>query len=386
MKTYKVLWIDDEYEKQDGFVELAELNDIVISCFKTSILGMMDLKRNLLLYDAVILDAKGFDKSENEVAKLTGLMNSISQIKELSSKRVIPYFIFSGQLDVIDNVTVNEMLGDLKIYRKSIDNDLLFIDLKLAADQNVETQIRHENQKFFEVISDYDTEVSKTLLNILKGIKNGTGDFDDKLYFTQLRIILEFMFRRANKIGLLHDACINHNTGKVNLTDASLFLSGLDTKNSRVRCTITHFPKIISEIVKNILYTTGAASHTTVADITQNMDIQDYRKIIQTPYLLFSLTYQLMDVLIWFNEYAVQYNNIAANRLFWQTIEYNSDGKKWISGEIVRISQSNWGTLKSSNDGLEISIPPPKTIQNNLTIGQKIKVTIEEKNHIVDIK
>jgi hypothetical protein len=70
---------------------------------------------------------------------------------------------------------------------------------------------------------------------------------------------------------------------------------------------------------------------------------------------------------------------------FWQTIEFNADGKKWIFGSISKISQRNWATLKSHSDGQEIGILPQLTTLNNLHVGQEIKVTIEEKIHVIDI-
>jgi hypothetical protein len=40
-----------------------------------------------------------------------------------------------------------------------------------------------------------------------KKSKEGNIQFDDQLYFTQLRIMLEHVFRKVNSSGSLHDAC-----------------------------------------------------------------------------------------------------------------------------------------------------------------------------------
>lgn len=344
MALYKVLWIDDEPEKQEAFFEFAELNDIVLTNFKTSRTGIIELEKRINFYDAVILDAKVFNESEDEVAKLTGLHNSIKEINRLSAIRVIPYFVFSGQPDVIDNEAIQELLGDLKIYRKGSDNDALLSDVKEAADKQIETQIRHDHKKVFDAVEGFDPEVSKTLLKILIAIKTGDNNFDDQQQFTQIRIILEWLFRNANKFGLLHDNCLPK--GQVNLTDSSLFLSGMDTKHCGVRSSIRHFPKLIADAVKNILFITGGASHTTEIDATVVANIQEYRKTINTPYLLFNLTFQLMDIIIWFHNYSALNSNVDDNRKHWEYI--NSDEAK--TGDIVgKISVDEEGNYYSGD-------------------------------------
>ena len=92
MKRYELLWIDDQFDVQEAFLESAYLNGIDIVPYKVSKEGMNELENNLFKYDGVILDAKVYNESEDEVAKLTGLTSSIYRIKQLSNKRVLPYF------------------------------------------------------------------------------------------------------------------------------------------------------------------------------------------------------------------------------------------------------------------------------------------------------
>lgn len=44
MKTYQVLWIDDEWKKQSDFITEAELEDIIIKPYETAKEGMEDRK------------------------------------------------------------------------------------------------------------------------------------------------------------------------------------------------------------------------------------------------------------------------------------------------------------------------------------------------------
>jgi hypothetical protein len=322
MNRYQVLWIDDDAEKQDAFLDSAYLEGLSITYFKTSKSGMEELSNKLSFYDAIILDARVFNESEDEAPSLLGLHNSIKKINNLSDRKKIPYFIFSGYINKDENASAREMLADEKIYIKGKDNQRLFDSIKDEADRQIETQIKHENQLLFDALKEYPDTARDTFISIFKGLKGFNQLFEDQLYFTQLRIILETMFRKANDYGILHDKCVKTIGNKINLTESCSFLSGYDTKHLNVKCLITHFPKVIATNVQNLIYTTGAASHTSEVDITQNIDIQAYRQNINTPYLLYSLALQLMDVLIWFDGYSNVNSDVEVNQSKWELIQF----------------------------------------------------------------
>ena len=79
MNRYKVLWIDDNFDDQDAFLDKAFQNGLDINPFKTSQQGMEELVSNIEQYDAVILDAMVYDESEDENASLKGLFSSIKK-------------------------------------------------------------------------------------------------------------------------------------------------------------------------------------------------------------------------------------------------------------------------------------------------------------------
>ena len=95
MKTrYEVIWIDDEWDKMTQFKEECEvIHHINLHPFRTQKAGMDALDNDIKKWDAVLLDAKMFDQSEdNEVAKLDGLRKAIEHINQLSLRRKIrPY-------------------------------------------------------------------------------------------------------------------------------------------------------------------------------------------------------------------------------------------------------------------------------------------------------
>lgn len=376
MKKYNVLWIDDEPKKQDAFIDSAALDHIQLVNYEVNKDGIEELKKNPEKYDAIILDAKGYNKSKDEKTGLSGMQNSINAINSLSRK--IPYFIFSGYLDKEEYGAARDLLDDEEIYIKGKQNEELLKRIKEEADKTLETQTKHDFAAVFKSLEFVNPSHSKTILELLMAARFGGGNLDDKLYFTQLRIILEDIFRKANSLGFLHDKCIVNS--KVNLSESSLFLSGQDTRHLNVRCTKTHFPKLISEGVKNLIFTTGAASHTTDINYEDNYNIQEYRDKINTPYLLFQLTFIIADTLIWFKKYAIENPNIEGNKAHWEEFEsvelnYNQE----VEGELIKIAPNGWGTveLKDSINFNSVSVYKDKVVEAELELGDKVTLTLD---------
>jgi hypothetical protein len=379
----KVLWIDDQWD--NSLIELAENEfNLFLSAYKTSRAGMDELEKNIFAYSAVILDAKVFDESENEVAKLVGMQHSIQRLTKLQAKHFIPFCVYTGQPDLVDDATFLEIMAGTRIFKKASETKLMLAYLLEQIEKQPETQIKNDYQKAFEACEFIGEEYQKHLLRILSSIKNPSQVFDDEVYFTQIRIILEGLFRKANKLGFLHNACLPF--GKVNLTESANFLSGVPTKHLNVSCGKKHFNKIISDSVDSILSITGAASHTVEADIKTNINLQTYRIKNNTPYLLYSLTFQLMDILIWFKKYAEENNRIDENKSFW--IPPEPVAGEWLNGEVTGIIEGkNFAFFKTKSSITGIIIPPNLYSRYSLKNGDKIAVTVEDyKNKNDEIK
>lgn len=381
-KIYKILWIDDEHNDEAllPFIVQAEAQGILLEGYGSFKEGFYALEANINKYDVILLDALFFEDETSETPNPAGLGSAIQKINELRNRKSFPYFVLSGQTHFTD--VTNPILEAFKIrcYNKKNPDDVkeLLVNIKTAADNQLVTQIKHENQALFNLLIEYPDEVRDTFITIFKNQKEGNIQFDDQLYFTQLRIILEHIFRKANSIGLLHDACVQQGNNQVNLTESSLFLAGFDTKHLNVCCTKTHFPKLISENVKNIIHTTGAASHTSNVDVTQNIDIQAYRSEITSPYLLYSLAFQLMDVLLWFDSYSKTNDNVAINRSLWKSFSRDQFGNKIELETITNIAGNGWGTVPINKGIKNISIHKDAVTQNNLAVGDQINFIVKE--------
>jgi hypothetical protein len=368
---YKILWIDDDLTANEAVLDEAHLHQIELIHFEYSKAGTEYLNKHLHEIDGVILDAKVKDLSSDELPSLKGLQRSVNHLSSLS--RQIPYCIFTGQKDLQDNKTFDDIYFQVKIFRKGLDNEKMFAYLKEEADKQEFTQIRKDYKDVFDVLTDDYThsECAELMMNILRGVRNPSAEFNDKLYFTEIRKILEWLFRNANKRGLLHDKCIVD--GIVNLTESRSFMAGLPTRYNGVVCKKAHFNKIVAIHTRNILLITGAGSHTTDPELDKNINLTAYRTIIQTPYLLYSLAFQLMDTLLWYKKYADDNPNIEANKGLWSQV----DIERWYEGTLGPKNQSGWADFISDDEATKVGIHPNNQDEAGIVPGDSLRITIK---------
>lgn len=250
---YNVLWLDDDYNKPVfiPFKVTASKKNLNVTYCEFSDDFLMNL-RNGNCWDAVIIDIigkKNKDYSESD----KGFIESFMKITKDSPSLL--RFIFSGQESILkhdghikDIVSANPAdYSKVLIYDKADGVDKLLNDLVNAIEGNPFRKIQIKYQNVFDAFTNQyiGIEGIRELTEILIDINLDKPLMNDKLYFTQLRIILEYVFRAANRIGLLCDVCIGTD-GKINLTDASRFLAGLPTmvQGINYQCSKMHFGTI----------------------------------------------------------------------------------------------------------------------------------------------
>lgn len=227
---YNVIWVDDEWTKMSAFKDECEIiHGIHLEPFTTQKSGMEELDRHLNSWDAVILDAKMFDESENETPKLDGLRKAIRHIEQLSLKKSIPYFISTGQTDLMTNDTFCESFGHF--YVKETDDLKLIDDLKKAIDSTPRRQVQVLYNDAFEQLAKISPNAKDTILEIFEAMHypDSNPGFNPILYYTKLRQILEDLFRVANKFAIIPDICISK-TDEVNINQCCHYLSGNDAQ------------------------------------------------------------------------------------------------------------------------------------------------------------
>ncbi len=370
MKKYEVLWIDDDAEKQDGFLESAYLEGLNINYYKTSKQGMEELTSKIEHYDAVILDAMVYNESEDEKAGLTGLLNSIKKINALVHRKKIPYFIFSGYIDKDEHSSAREMLADEIIFIKSKDNNALFKAIKEEADKHSDTQLRHKYQRVFDVCTEkyIGENASRDLLSLLLNLDTGIAENQ----FNSLRKIVEDIFIAFNKFELLPNEFV---MPSVAINETSKFLAGknhkgeLFTEKGYQHLEETHIPAQISTILWSILTTTQNGSHRSTID--------QHVQSLNTSYLMQSVMYQLFDIIIWFKTY-VDSNPKTENWTNENGLVDNSQPniKK---GLVINLNAYKGFAFLQPDDGTDnVFIPPHIVTNNKLKENDRITGEVEE--------
>lgn len=378
MHKYKVIWFDDEFESLNIIREKAYLNDIELVGFTNAKQGIEELERNMVAYDAAIIDGIFFTKNEqagvpsNDIA----LLNVVMALERLANVKKLPWFILSGQISFTKETNrYAEGFKNNEVYDKLNNAHLekLWNDIKKEADQQLDTQIRLKYHRVFEVCTEkYIGELaSQDILNLLK-VEN-EDNIDN--HFNVIRKVIEDLFIAFNKFKLLPSEFVTPNLA---LNQSSIFLSGQDqfettdaVYKKHKHLEETHLPKQISNYLRSILTVTQAGSH--------RSDIDLHIRTIKTPYLFKSVLFQLLDLLVWFKIY-VDSNPKTEN---WVKVETASEATEpateLIPGKVINInSQKGFAFFKPDAAGENIFIPPYLVTNHSLTEGMYVKIEIEE--------
>lgn len=385
---YNVIWVDDEWTKMSAFKDECEvIHGIHLEPFTTQKSGMAELDRNLNSWDAVILDAKMFDESEDETPKLDGLRKAIRHIEQLSMKKAIPYFISTGQTDLMDNDTFCQSFG--RFYVKETDDLKLIDDLKKAIDSSPRRQVQSLYSDAIEQLFKIDPNAKDAILDIFEAMHypDMHKDFKPVLYYNQLRQILESIFRAANKVEIIPDACIQN--GVVNLNQCCHYLSGKPAEHLGIRYGTENervVPKHIQDIMFLILSLGNTNSHRVQLNQNEEKALSEYihTNVYNSKYLIYSLALQVCEVVMWISQYISTHQNIEENRNKCQRIQVVA--QKDESSE-TPIAEGIIEPIKNCPNlyhiGAYYCIAASYVTSNNL-IGKKVKIIKQETN--TDIK
>ena len=332
-KKYNILWIDDEWDKMPAFKqECEELYNLKLEPYRTRKAGMQALEDNLEKWHAVLLDAKMFDESENEQASLAGLGKAKAHLDRLSVKKAIPYFISTGQPDLLDDNNFKALFGNY--YTKAKDDEKLMTDILQAILNAESSQIKAIYSNVFASsetlgISEY---IDSILLDILLPLHytEKQSSFKPIHHYNQLRQLVEYLFRACHKVGLIPDQCIPN--GNVNLNQCSIYLAGKNAEKAGVRYGEPGervIPEYIEAIIRSVLDFGNVHSHTVELDAEDTIKIENILRSSQSKYLIFGLTLQLCEAITWFAKYISEHDDKEVNLLYCQGLIKDDDKAKY---------------------------------------------------------
>lgn len=389
---YEVIWIDDEWDKMTQFKEECEvIHHINLHPFRTQKAGMDALDKDLGKWDAVLLDAKMFDQSEeNEEARLVGLRKAIEHINQLSLRRKIPYFISTGQPDLMDDTTFKDSYG--KYYIKELDDLQLIADIKEAVSKSTRFQVKSLYPEAIEQLFLLNEDAASFMLDILETMHFPAShpDFKPVLYYNQLRQILEWNYREANKFGIIPDECIINDI--VNLNQCTCYLSGKDARNVGIRYgekrAENDFDRIVPQYIENMIFMIlnlgNINSHTTILNEKEQHDFDLFlkRKVNNSRYLIFSLALQMCEITLWMKNYIDNHRNIKENREKCKRLDSPQETKEQViktdvkEEELIGFIELHDG-IYHIGDKFYLN---PKTVQQRGWLGKKVKVIEKDVN------
>ena len=263
---YKILWIDDEHEALTGFIGRAKRNRIKLIPFKSLNSGVNELEMNYPQYDGVLLDAKFFENENDQPGTEDTSASFRAKERILQLPKKFEIFVLSGQAEAYENNTYKMAFANVYEKGKDIDIERLFTNIKEAAQQQIDTQIRFTYQRAFSVCTEkyLGKNTERTLLHLLK-VQETTNSED---YFNSIRKVVEDLFRAFNKFDLIPSKFVS---SQVSLGPSCKFLVGEDIINNKKLEKFKHgkdtcLPKQIAASLKNILSVTQPGSHRSYID------------------------------------------------------------------------------------------------------------------------
>lgn len=371
---YNILWIDDEHESLKATKGRAKRNGINLYGFKSLNGGMSELERNYPFYDGVLLDAKFFE-NEDDVSGSEDTFN-VHRAKEklLQLKKKFEVFVLTGQAEAYEDKTFKKSFT--KVYKKGSDDEIdrLFVDIKISAACQQDTQLRHEYSRVFDVCTErYIGEYAgQDILNLLKVV----DESNIENHFNDIRKIIEDIFSAFHKFKLLPVEFVQPN---VALNQSSIFLAGHDQHKKTSEdykqhrhLEKTHLPPQIADNLRSILTITQSGSH--------RSNIDDHVRAVKTPFLLKSVFFQLLDVIVWFKMY-IDSNPKIEN---WEKIDSTAEvteskTAELINGSVININpDKGFAFFKPDALGDNTFIPPNLVNEFSLENEMPIQVEIEE--------
>lgn len=286
---YKVLWIDDEHEKFDGFKELAAENydlNLDNNSFDNYEDGLDWLRRNLQDCVAVILDVH-CKANKNAAANVTSFSdNLMKDMLPFCLENNIPWFVYtagssqSEEFSQIEKWFLSRKAewASKNYYHKPDDYKLLLEDIQKAISNSLRRQLEKKYSEIFEFVGHAKKE---NLLEVMLSI--AIGNTRSTSHMNRMRQVLEWLTKYLVDYGFLPEG-----SGLSDLRHYMVSLNdvGLDDI----------IPKYIRYTMQTCENVTQEGSHDGTRDgIQVSKALEEGR----APYLIESTLNNLLTILYW---------------------------------------------------------------------------------------
>ena len=404
MKSYEVLWIDDQINDQDekvrefmdGFRIRAHQHGINLTCFETWEEAKSEISKNYTRYDAIILDYFCKKSKEDKRADEYFIRDVLHELA-IITRDLLPWYILSAgandefRKSIVQAVTAAREKWDkawVKIYYGKTETtdgvaDVvhLFNNIKACAANRPRNIVQGLYRDVFDNIHKYfNKEVKDRLLNVLVPLHfpEENPNFEPALYYNEIRKTIESIFRSCNKYGLVPDECVPK--GEVNLTDCCCYINGRTANHAGVR----HknggvLPELLGDMLHKMLNVTNEGSHTSdKAELTEEeiKSLDDYFNQIGARNLLFSFALQLCDIIVYL-KHRMQGSNREVNLQDCEYLEVQTPIEDY-EGQVFVLEKDEAGNLFCGECGV--------SYKHDNKLGQKVRLRFVEPNSNEEFK
>lgn len=307
----KVLWLEDEIDKIEAFLDRLHMDEITVIHTDTANNFIAELNKNLDYYDAVILDVMGIVNSLEEKPTSKAFSVAHKAVLSLKHKKNIPFFVLSAQLTKDENQGLKEYIGETLIYIKSKDEERLIEDIKRTVVEQPDFILRNKYADILSVFNDNQLGSNhyNRIFNLIKWAESSQDIDCSEDLLPRIRKIIEAIFQALAKQGLVPSE-ITDNQGWIN--GSCRFIS--NTHNGY-------------KLVENYIHPTAALSLERLLWIGQDVAhaegdlkyrVDEYIQSNGSGYLFKSSIYLLFDLIIWYNNLSEKYPDPDENRKKWE--------------------------------------------------------------------
>jgi hypothetical protein len=363
----KVLWLEDEINKIEAFLDRLYMDGISVTHKDTANNFIAELNKNLDDYDAVILDVMGVVNSLEEKPTSKAFSVAHKEVLGLKHKKDVPFFVLSAQLTKDENQGLKEYIGDTHIYIKSKDEEKLIEDIKSVVDEQPDFILRN---KFADVLSVFNENQIGTnhydrIFNLIKWAESSQDIDRSEDQLTGIRKIIEAIFHALAKQGLV----------PTEITNSQGWLNGtrnfLSNRHDVYVQNQSFVHPTVSDSIHRLINIVQDGSH---AEGGLRLRVDDYIQTNQSDYLFKSCIYLLFDIIIWYKNLCQKYPDIEINKTFW----LSSKSDDWITGTITQIQINGFGTFKPDNSPQTIGVVPKIMEDNSFKENDRVRVTTKK--------
>lgn len=287
--SYKVLWVDDEYDTP----ALQEVADLAYDRGIDMEKGCKSAEEALIClqhpnnFDAVVLDAR-FYITKNDTPDSLGRMKGLREVtKRLEQLKIdgcyLPTFIYSGQPEIYNSEDYSDHYGEYPLFLKDDEGKYKLFDAIISAvNERPETIIKLKFAPLFDVCDSkymFDPSyLTEKLIKLAKLVDNNVAE--ESYPLNEIRNLMQLLFKYCEQSGLLPFGIKEMNKQSYFLGDKKL---------------CDYIPDYVQKSIQFLVLTTQPGSH----PLDAHFDMFNKK----APFLFRSIFFSLSTVLVWWKQF-----------------------------------------------------------------------------------